>query len=300
MSFLLRLVGWFIYLMPRSLRISLGNRLGYLLRVGHYRDKVVEQNLKYAFPNESQTRERVFRQAYSHFGNLILELFLIFGPFSRYLKMHSDLVGGNILKKVLLPGKGAILLASHVGNWEVMAGTGAVLGNFDILIVTKRLKPEWLHQAVEGARKRAGYLATYEPKTFKDILKHLKAGNAVGFVLDQYAGAPVGVRVPVFGVPVGTMTAVAMLAKRTGAPVVPVVNYRTSDGRTLSQVFPPLDWIEDVNPRREIAVNTAHYAKILERLIYTHPAQWLWIHRRFKGDLSPLRLEEWEEGRTRK
>jgi KDO2-lipid IV(A) lauroyltransferase len=156
-----------------------------------------------------------------------------------------------------------------------------------------------LHQAIEKGRARCGVTATYEPRTLKDVLGRLKKNGTVGFVLDQYTGPPVGVRVPVFGTPVGTSTAIATLAKRTGAVVLPVINYRTPDGRWKVIIRPAIEWVASEDPAFELAQNTARYASELEKDIYAHPDQWLWIHRRFKGELGPLREGEWNEGRAR-
>jgi KDO2-lipid IV(A) lauroyltransferase len=106
--------------------------------------------------------------------------------------------------------------------------------------------------------------------------------------------------VPFFGVPVGTISAVAVVAKRTGAPVLPVVNYRDPvRGRYVVEIHPPLAWKTHEDPDFEIAQNTAHYSEVLEGHIRQYPEQWLWTHRRFKGDLSPLRENEWSSGRSR-
>ena len=131
---------------------------------------------------------------------------------------------------------------------------------------------------------------------------HLKKQGTVGFVLDQYAGPPVGTRVPVFGIPVGTPSVVAALVKRTGARVLPVVSFREPSGRHRVQIRPAIEWKSEPNQdaQYELGLNTAYYASILEKDIYAHPEQWLWTHRRFKGDLSPLREGEWSEGRTRR
>jgi len=75
-----------------------------------------------------------------------------------------------------------------------------------------------------------------EGGTLKDVLRHLSKNGTVGFVMDQYSGPPVGVRVPVFGVPVGTPAVIATLAKRTGAVVLPAVNYRLPDGRFVTEI----------------------------------------------------------------
>jgi KDO2-lipid IV(A) lauroyltransferase len=130
-------------------------------------------------------------------------------------------------------------------------------------------------------------------------LKHLKEKKTVGFVLDQYAGPPIGIRVPFFGVPVGTANIVATLAKRTGAPVLPAISYRTPEGGYRVVVGPALEWISHPDPHQELALNTALYVSTLEGYIRSCPEQWLWTHRRFKGDFAPLRPQEWQEGRAR-
>jgi KDO2-lipid IV(A) lauroyltransferase len=291
--------GWFLYLIPRSLRVAIGNGLGALLAGLKLRQKVVIQNLVLAFPGNSEKQVGILKASYLHLGNLFIEILLLFGPMRRFAKHEVTIDGGDNWRQAHAQGKGVFFLASHVGNWEIMAAGGGVQLGMDLMLVTKHLKPEWLHQAVERCRGRCNVRATYEPRTLRDVLAHLKKGGTVGFVLDQYAGPPVGVRVPVFGVPVGTTTAVAMLAKRTGAPVLPVVNYREPDGRYRIEIRPPIRW-EEGDPATEVAANTARFAGLLEKDIFAHPEQWLWIHRRFKGDLSPIREGEWAEGRARR
>lgn len=301
---LLRLLAWGYFLMPAPAKRAVTAAVAALLRAARLREGVVRQNLEIAFPSsEAGSAERrpiVFRQAYEHLAALSLEILMLLGPMRRFVLARSELRGGEHWKKASEGGRGVIFLSGHLGNWEVMAATGALHGGMDLLIVTKHLKPEWLHRAIEAGRARCGVKATYEPRTLKDVLAHLKRGGTVGFVLDQYAGAPVGVRVPLFGLPVGTPTVVALLAKRTGAPVLPVVNSRRPDGRFVVEVREPLRWIDDPDPAVELAANTAHYAATLQGDILAHPGQWLWIHRRFKGDLSPLREGEWSEGRARR
>ncbi|MGK5081837.1 lysophospholipid acyltransferase family protein [Bdellovibrionota bacterium FG-1] len=306
--FFLRAIAWFYYFQPRQLKRLFGRALGSLLRRLSIRAKIVEQNLLYAFPDSAQKREELFRESYVHFGNLIFEVLLLLGPMKRFIQKNADLSGIEYWRDAKKQGKGVIFLASHLGNWEVMAAAGAFLGGIDLLMVTKHLKPEWLHQAIESGRRKLGVEATYEPRTLKDVLRHLKRNGTIGFVLDQYAGPPVGVRVPVFGIPVGTSTAIAALAKRTGAVVLSVVNYRSLDGRWKVEIGPPVEWQQVDRPQQggiaenstyELALNTASYSARLEKDIYTHPGQWLWTHRRFKGDLQPLRPGEWYEGRAR-
>lgn len=288
------------------MQIGIGRWLGFVLMALRVRDQVIRENLQFAYPGDSaeeaRIREHLRRAAYEHLGQLVFEILMLMGPLPRYVRQRSELRGAENWRAAQAAGKGVLFLSSHVGNWEIMAATGAQFSRMDLMIVTKRLKPRWLHRAIELGRLRCGFKGTYEPRTLRDVLAHLKRKGTVGFVLDQYVGPPVGVRVPVFGVPVGTSAAVATLARRTGAVVLPVLNYRTSDGRWIVQIQPAVQWITDAggDPDRELAQNTAEYARILEQHIYSHPEQWLWTHRRFKGDLSPLQPEEWSRGRARR
>lgn len=296
---LLKGLAWTTYWAPGRLRLGAGAALGTLLKAGGFRAKVVDQNLAYAFPDSPATRFRVRASAYRHLGSLLLEVLWLFGPLPRFARSSVRVEGIEHWKKARSGGKGVILLSSHVGNWEMMAASSARFEGMNLMLVTKRLKPAWLHEAVEQARGRAGVRATYEPRTLRDVLSHLKAGGTVGIILDQYAGPPVGIRVPVFGIPVSTPSLVALLARRTGVAVLPVVNYRLPDGSYRAQIRPAVPWERADDPGEEIGRNTAIYSDIIEKDILAHPGQWLWTHRRFKGDLSPLRPGEWSEGRAR-
>lgn len=289
--------------LPRSVQIFWGNSIGFILWIFRFRYSVVCQNVEIAFPQDRVLQKKIARASYSHLGNLILEVFLVLGPMKNFVYKYVDLAGVEHLQEAKRKGRGVILLSSHLGNWEVMAAAGGLLAHLDLMLVTKRLKPHWLHEAIEKGRKKWGVSAAYEPKTLRQVLAHLKNNGTVGFVLDQYAGPPVGVRVPFFGIPVGTTLAVAALVKRTGATLLVAENYRKPDGRWAAVVYPPLEWLsvdQSKESHADLAVNTAYYSQTLEKSIRVHPEQWLWTHRRFKGDLSPLKKDEWAEPRIRR
>ncbi|MFZ9596180.1 MAG: lysophospholipid acyltransferase family protein [Bdellovibrionia bacterium] len=298
--FLLKTLGYGFGLQPRMIQRFLGKALGWCLMVCRFRTQVVRANLSYAYPNDPHQQKKVFRQSFEHLGNLFLEILMLFGPMRRFIVNFVDVKGLEHIQEAQRLGKGMILLSSHVGNWEVMAGAAGVFSEMKLMLVTKALKPGWLHEAILQARLRLGVRATYEPKTMREVLSHLKSNGAVGFVLDQYAGPPVGVRVPLFGVPVGTSLALATLVRRTEVPVLPVVNFRKPCGRWQVSVGAPLSWQKHESLHEELAFNTAAYVQFVEKCIREHPEQWLWIHRRFKGDLSPLRQGEWSDARVRK
>ncbi len=281
----LKFLGWVYYYQPYFLKKSWGKLLGFFLRALRLRASVVRKNLDIAFPKDPLIKNDLFKAAYFHLATLFFEVLMLFGPLPYFIRKKVRVIGMENWKKITAKGQGVFFVSSHVGNWEIMAAI-AYHYEMDLMLVTKKLKPAWLHHAIEDARARLGVKAAYEPKTLKDIFAHLKKGGAVGFVLDQYTGPPVSVRVPFFGVPVGTSAVLATLVKRTGAPVLPVVNYRDAKGGHVIEIGAPLEWISRENIDTEIVANTAHYVSILETHVRAHPEQWLWIHNRFKGDLS--------------
>ncbi len=291
-------VGWFFYLLPEPLYVACVKTLAFAIRATGIRRRVIRENLArlkalQAVPGDLENRID------EHLAQVYLELFFSFGPMGRLVERDVVATGVEHWRAAIAQGKGAFFLSSHVGNWEVMVCRGGWVEKMGLLMVTKRLKPAWFHDLFEGARAQWGVSGTYEPRTLRDVLRALKENRIVGFVLDQYTGPPVAARVPFLGVPVGTNIALATLAKRTEVPVIPVVIYRTGWRKYQIDLRPPLQWISDPNPDREVALNTARYTEIIERDVRAHPEQWLWTHRRFKGDLSPLRPEEWAESRKK-
>lgn len=284
-----KLIAFFLSFFPRPLFIRLGNSLGWLLHLFGFRKKVVADNLALAFPEKNGSElEALRRSTYRELGNLFLEIFRSFFKFDELLKRHADFEGEEHLQKALAEGKGVFVMSAHLGNWELLTCSGPWRFLTSVTMVTKQLKPHWLHRIIEVTRHLLGVRMAYEPKTMHDIIRALKRKEIVGFVMDQFAGAPVGARVPFFGKAVGSHTALAVLAVRYGAPVVPAIAVRKPDGRYLLRFDPALPTLTHADPDEAVLLNTAAYVRHTEGWIREFPSQWLWIHRRWKGDLSPL------------
>ncbi len=305
---LLRVIGELLSRVPRPVQLRIGLFLGLLLGRLRWRHALVQSNLQLAFPGATTEavsyRNCLARGFYRHFGNLVVELACQFGDWRNWVVRNCELSGLEHWEDAVARGRGVLFIASHLGNWEAMAASFSLAverrpHSRGLLIVTKHLKPEWLHQAFERNRLKSRVRGTYEPRTMRDVLTELKKGGTVGFVLDQYAGPPIGVRVPFFGLPVGTLQAPAAIARRTGAAVLVAECRRNELGRLKVRIHPIQAWISAENPHRELAENTASWVSAIEASVRSEPEQWLWSHRRFKGDLSPLSPDEWTNPRER-
>lgn len=289
LKIVLFLAGLGVSILPRSFELWAGPKLGrFLLKIGKRRREVALDNIRRCFPElKEQGWERMLVSNYEHYGVLAFELLHLFSPVSghyrRYAQKNAVLEGFENWKRANDLGKGVLFVASHLGNWELMVAAGALNG-MPLTMVTKHLKPEWLHKKVERTRLTVGVKGAYEPRTLPVVMRALRNGESVGFVMDQYAGPPIGIPVPFFGVKVGTLAAVGTLAIRTGAAIIPVKTYRDEKGIVHVCVEPRLELGDRLN-NEELA--TEALSGKVETWVREYPDQWLWIHRRFKNVVWP-------------
>lgn len=181
-------------------------------------------------------------------------------------------------------GRGVLLLTAHLGNWEVSAPRALARfpearGRVHFL---RRSLPLGLDRVIVARFRRAGIGVVPKKGGLEQVLAALAAGDAVVFPFDQYALGRDGVEVEFFGTPTGTFRSLAVVARATGAPVVPVATWRAADRSHVVRFEEALQPIDADNPEEWIRLNTRTYNAALERLILQHPEQWFWVHRRWK------------------
>ena len=115
------------------------------------------------------------------------------------------------------------------------------------------------------------------------MLRALRKGRAVVALNDQYARRSRGVFVPFFGVRVSTSLGPALMALRTGAPIVPGLRAsRIGPDRHRLMIRPALETPDTGDRRKDAELLTARSNAALEEFIREHPEQWMWSHRRFR------------------
>lgn len=272
-------VGLIVSLLPRPIELCLGRALGYILYKSKlFKYRIVTSNLNYCFPGRPDLAEKF----YKHFGLTILELLHLFSPipghYRRYLSRHVTLTGAEHIHQAQRLGLGILFVGTHLANWEFLT-FAAELSGVSLVMVTKYLKPEWLHATIEKQRKSIGVEGAYEPKTMPTVLRALRSNKAVGFVLDQYAGEPIGIPVAFFGTQAETLNAVGKIQERTQATVLPVQTVRHENG-SVEVICHPAVSMENIADHGQL---TQHLATLIEQWIRQNPEQWLWTHRRFKN-----------------
>ena len=154
-------------------------------------------------------------------------------------------------------------------------------GQLPLLLLARPLDNPSLERLFAELRCRSGNRVIYKRNALKAVVRALRAGEGVAIVIDQDARQG-GIFVPFMGHLASTTPALARLALRTGAAVVPTFSLPRPDG-TYRVVYEPAVRVHrggDAND--EVLRLTGACTAILERWVRDYPEHWLWMHRRWK------------------
>jgi KDO2-lipid IV(A) lauroyltransferase len=115
----------------------------------------------------------------------------------------------------------------------------------------------------------------------RKLLAFMKEGGFVAVLMDQNVDYYEGVYVDFFGRCACTNKGLALLARHTGAPVLPAVMIREPDGFRV-EIGPEIPFAETGDKRKDLEAATLRYNQVIEGFIRRHPDQWLWVHQRWK------------------
>ncbi len=195
---------------------------------------------------------------------------------------HLEWADDRAAAQAYAEGQGVLFLTPHMGCFEVTAQAlalrfGAQYGQLTVLYRPARHAA--LGEVMALARNRPGLQAV--PTTLagvRQMIKALRAGEAVGLLPDQVPPEGMGVWAPFFGRSAYTMTLAARLALQTGARVVLIWGERLPWGRGYRLHTRPLG--HDLSPDLETAVVQINQA--MESMVLTCPQQYLWAYARYK------------------
>lgn len=245
--------------------------------------RIGEFNLQLAFPERSPVERReLLRAAFRHWGWLLAE----FTRFPRYTAANiEDTVVYDGLENYLAAaarGQGVIYLTAHVGAWELSSFAHSLHGHA-LAYLSRPLDNPRVDALVNRYRCRAGNRAIDRRNAARAVFEQLRVGGAVGILMDQNVlEGDANVFADFFGIPASTTAGPARLALRTGAAVVPgFVLWDERLGKYRLRFEPALELVRTGDTERDVAENTARFNRVLEETIRRHPAQWLWIHKRW-------------------
>ena len=258
-----------------------GAALGHLVyRLDRFHRRTAVQNLAQAFPARPHAEiEALARAMFAHFGRLLLELLRFESLSSDDIMRMSETEGDERVRQAHARGKGVLFFTGHFGYWE-MNGITHALRFQPISVLVRPLDNPYLDAMLERIRTKTGNAIIERQGAIRKVLRALSANQGVAMLIDQHLHTPDAVYVDFFKRPAATTSALAALALRTGAAVIPVFALPTERGYRFIYEHPvdppPADSPDAI---REF---TQRCTDVLEMYVRRHPELWLWMHRRWR------------------
>jgi KDO2-lipid IV(A) lauroyltransferase len=258
-----------------------GARLGALAGALGIRRDVARANLALAFPEQSQSwRERVLAEHYKELGRVAAE-YPRMAELARAPRgdVFACWQGDEHARAALAMGRGMIFLTGHLSNFEL---AGAMVSRvFPMAFVAKPLSNPGAEEWVAAIRRDAGLDVLPTGTGIRGVVRRLRSGGTVAMLADQDARRD-GVFVPFFGRPASTPAGPAWSSLATGAPIVFCTCARAADGRLEVRFSPALLPQGDAGDPEAVRALTARHTALLEAAVRERPAQWFWLHKRWK------------------
>ena len=269
---------WLLHWLPLPLQAALGNALGWLLAMKPgKRRRVVAANLALCFPDAPKAlRRRWLRQTFQASMRAVLEHGVLWwGSEARLRRLvkidNPEAALGDGVRPV-------IWLAPHFVGLD-MGGVRLAMDHRAASMYAPAKDPVTDKFMLHGRSRFLPPTLASRGEGIKPALKALKDHLPFYYLPDQDHGRRNAVFVPFFGVPAATVSALPRLARLTHAQVVPVITRQLPGGRGYAvRFYPP--W--DNYPSDDVEADVARMNAFIEDRIREMPAQYLWLHRRFK------------------
>ncbi len=261
---------------PALLRLARG--IGWLFyTLGFHARRVALANTRIVF---GRPRPDLIRKSFNTFALTVLEIFwsrrLNAANISEVVEVDEDRL--QAARKLLDLRKGLIAVNLHFSNWEMM-GLALAYRGFKINYIAVPTKNPRMDEILNAHRVASGLQTVWRRGAAPKLLRALKRGESISMMMDiNVSPRRGGVWVDFFGLPVCVSGLTALLAQRTGAPIIAAFCLSLPNGRYRVVIGPQIPCAPDEDPR---AV-AQRIMKFAEDALLAHPDDWWWVYKRWK------------------
>ena len=272
-------------MLPMTLALKAGELLGFVFYVlWGSRRKIAIDNVEKAVEagglKIDASPAQVVRKSFMNLGRSLAEIIKIYFGLGRRLIDSIEVVGFDNYLKAKERGKGILFITGHCGNWELTAlGFGARVA--PLAVIARAQNNPYLNRLVEKTRARYGNRIIYKQGALMAILSVLRNNGMVGVLMDQAVLPEEGYIIDFLGRGAWTMKIPAIIARKRGAAVLPAFIHREGN-RYIGTLYPEVPLSQEKDEEKALIEDTKKFSSYIENYIREHPAEWLWIHRRWK------------------
>ncbi len=272
--------------LPFKISLAIGNAIAALawIFLPGKRKKIAVENICGCLKVSQDEAEKIAKESTLQFGQIFVEV-MIFPELKKTMAEHVKVVGLNYLTDYIKSGerngRGAVIMTCHSDNWELMGGAFAQNG-IPLVGVAKKQKSEGADKFVNEQRTLIGMHITYRSGV-REMYKMLDEGHFIGLIMDQDVGRSDGVVVKFFDRATNFVTGAASMSRFRDIPIFPAFMHRNPDKTHTLEIFPPIFTEKTKDKRADIKNMTQKLATLTEEHIKKYPAEWFWLHDRWKS-----------------
>jgi KDO2-lipid IV(A) lauroyltransferase len=278
---------WLLHFLPLSVQAMLGRGLGRLIfLLGRRRRRIALINLRLCFPEMTEDARVVLARAhFAAFGRSFLERGILWWAPEKRIRRLVRVEGEEHLAAAA--GTPVILLTPHFVGLDM--GWTRLTCDHDMVSVYANQKNFYFNAALLNGRERFGKSELLSRQAgIRRAIRAMQEGLPFYYLPDMDYGQRDTIFVPFFGYPTATITGVSRLARMCGAKVIPCVTKMLDGGEGyMVKLYPAWDKF----PGADIESDTRRMNAFIEERILEMPAQYYWVHRRFKtrppGETKP-------------
>ena len=285
------LVAGVLKVVPRPLMIVAADFFGWLLYyVARIRRDTIDEQLTLAFGDTLSARERKAIGCKS-WQNCVLTFFEFLQPnpiLSKGWDTFTEQEGYmEYCRPFVEQGVSGIVITGHIGNWEAL-GSMSKRENVGLAAVAKDMHNSMVNKHILATRARRGLEVLQVKRSMKCIVDAIRQGKWLAIVGDQDARKR-GIFVNFFGRPASTATGAAYFAYTMNKAILPAFCVRLPDSSRHLKLIISEPIIPDLSADRESEIHrmTQLHTAALEAVIRRYPADYFWLHRRWKTQPKP-------------
>jgi Kdo2-lipid IVA lauroyltransferase/acyltransferase len=282
--------------LPRSQSIRIGQKIGtFLFNILHSRRSIAIDNIRQALPfmkrhpswtGAFDTAEEIALATFMNLGVSIVEVCRLYHGKGDELIDTMVVNGLENFRDAKEKDKGVLCVSGHCGNWELISLSFKHFLNENVWAIARKQNNPYLNSIVEKMRIGYGNKLIYTKAASRPILSAIKNKGVIGMLTDQAVFEDNGALIEFLGRKAWANKAPVVFAHKTGVPIVPVFGHREHDRHVIT--FHPEYTLCGDRTEEGIHRDIQALSRYLEDYVCAHPADWYWVHRRWKRAGEPV------------
>ncbi len=271
---------WLLHWLPLRAQAAIGSALGRALyTAARKRRRIAARNIRLCLPElEPLVRRDLLRDHFRWLGRSAVERALLWYAPPERLRRLIHVEGDVHLAE--RSDKPVMWLAPHFVALDVAGMATQLFQSRRVASIYQAQSNPVFDAAMRRGRSRFGQGELFaRSETARPLVRAIRRGHAFFNLPDMDFGLKDAAFVPFFGVPAATLLAPSRLARALGMVVQPVLAEMLPAGQGYHVRFLPpwTDW-----PTDDALADTERLNRWIESAVRANPAQYLWVHKRFK------------------